>query len=161
MLDQYIEESLFILQLIGVSVFSKGKDVSAPLIKTTQNSNPKQIDLRAKREGADFLTAQGVKLLKNLSYAKLQETKNTFWVNPRVGMLEKDWDLILNNQISRTIYLLRIPSNTFRSSLNEEGTLLVRKDKAYYVDLNIDSNSFIDKRSKISFYPFIINSFTY
>lgn len=160
LLDQYLDEALFILQLIGVDVFSKDKKKES-IIKTIPVMSNKDIAVRAKGEALKFLEEQKIKLLKIKSYGKLQENKNTFWINPKTEFLKKDWDLILNNQITNTLYLIRIPANTFKASLDNDGNLFVRKDKPYYIDLNIDADTFCDKRSKLSFKEFIISKIHY
>ena len=62
-----------------------------------------------------------------------------------------DWDVILNDQSNNVLYLLRIPANTLKASLNKGDNLLIRKDRQAYIDLNIDTNTFVDKKSKINF----------
>lgn len=160
LLDQYLDEALFILELIGVDVFSKEKKKES-MIKSIPVNSIDTIELRAKGETIKYLEEQGAKLLKNRVYAKLQENKNIFWINPKTDFLKEDWDLILNNQVKGVIYVLRIPANTFQATLQNDGNLFMRKDKPFYLDLNINSETFLDARSKASFKPFIINEYKY
>ena len=52
--------------------------------------------------------------------------------------LEKNWDIILNNQHENEIILMRVPKNTFKkSNTREDGYLLIRKDKPIYLDVHI------------------------
>ena len=70
--------------------------------------------------------------------------------------------LVLNNQVKKEIYILEVPANTFKHSLNKEnGILKVRKDKPIYIDLNIDSKSFVDSTSKVSFKKFLTKTIKY
>lgn len=160
LLDQYLNEALFILQLIGIDVFSKDKE-EKPLIESVPIKSEDEIIIRAKREAIKYLENYGIKLLKTKVYSKLQEDKNAYWINPRTEYLKKDRDVILNNQIANTLYLLRIPANTLKATIKDDGNLYVRKDKPFYIDLNIDATTFIDKRSKISFSRYIKHKLNY
>lgn len=164
LLDQFLDESYFVLELIGVTVFVKGSKkpntsyVLPPIAETTQEDR----DLRAKREVIKYLNEEGIKLNKKFSYAKLQEKKKVFWINPRVELLKEKWMLVLNNQITKTIYVLSVPKDYFRySSINDGKSLVIRPDKPYYLDLNISSDTFADKKSKLSFLSFIVKQFNY
>lgn len=160
LLDQYLDEALFILQLIGVDVFSKDKKKES-IIKTIPVKSSEDIAVRAKGEAIKYLEEQKIHVLKTRAYGKLQENKNTFWINPKTEFLNQDWDLILNNQTTNTLYLIRIPANTFKASLENDGNLFVRKDKTFYIDLNIDATTFVDKRSKVSFKNLIVSEIHY
>lgn len=165
LLDQFLDEAYFVLELIGVTVFAKGTPkkksqttVLPPIIDSTQT----QKELREKKEVKAFLESDGVKLNKFFSYARLQEKKNLFWINPDIKLLKEKWMLVLNNQIKRTIYVLSVPANTFSCSLDHEnGVLRIRPDKPVYLDLNINCNTFIDAGSKASFKDFIIDIINY
>lgn len=164
LLDQFLDEAFFVLELIGVTVFVKGSKkpttnyVIPPMSETTQ----KDKELRAKGEVIKFLGEQGIKLNKKFSYAKLQEKKKTFWINPRVELLKEKWMLVLNNQITKTIYVLSVPKGSFTySNVNDGKSLVIRADKPYYLDLNISSDTFIEKKSKLSFLPFVFKQLNY
>ena len=164
LLDQYLSEAYFVLELIGINVFKKGekntnrKSVLPPIVDSTKE----QRELRAKGEVKAFLEGNNIKLPKFFSYAKLQEKKNVFWINPDVNFLKKEWTLILNNQHDRKIYILKVPANTFKCSLNkEDGVLRIRPDRQIYLDLNINEKSFIDTGSKLSFKEYISETINY
>lgn len=164
-LDQYLDEAYFIMELIGINVFTKnkfakgnGKTVLPPIIDKTQN----QIELRAKREVGLFLKDQKVELYKFYSYAKLQERKNVFWINPDIKLLNEEWMIVLNNQVTRQIHILKIPANTFKWAKQYDGkSLKVRPDKPIYIDLNIHAKTFIDVGSKLSFKEYLTDTFNY
>ena len=164
-LDQYLDEAYFIMELIGINVFTKkkfakgnGKTVLPPIIDKTQN----QIELRAKREVGLFLKDQKVELYKFYSYAKLQERKNVFWINPDIKLLNEEWMIVLNNQVTRQIHVLKIPANTFKWAKQYDGkSLKVRPDKPIYIDLNIHAKTFIDVGSKLSFKEYLTDTFNY
>ena len=164
LLDQYLSEAYFVLELIGINVFKKGdkknnvKTVLPPIVDSTKE----QRELRAKSEVKSFLETSKIKLHKFFSYAKMQEKKNVFWINPDVSLVKTNWMLVLNNQKDRIIYILEVPANTFKCSLTKEiNVLRIRPDKPIYIDLNINCKTFIDVGSKLSFKEFIVKTITY
>ena len=164
LLDQYLTEAYFVLELIGINVFKKGKkennvkSVLPPIVDSTK----KQIELRAKGETKSFLEEKGINVNKVFSYAKLLEKKRHFWINPDIKFLKEEWMIILNNQIDRLIHVLKVPANTFACSAKKgENTLLIRKDRPYYLDLNITCDDFVDIGSKQSFKEFLITTIKY
>lgn len=163
LLDQYLDEAFFVLELLGINVFKKNKEQTKSQISlsTITEKTEEDRELRAKSETARFLKNKGVILTKNFSYSKLQEKKNRFWINPKTSFLDEEWMLVLNNQVQKKIYVLKVPKNSFKCSLDIAGTLIVRKDKPHYIDLNIDTDTFADYRSKLSFKKFIIKEIDY
>lgn len=163
-LNQYLEEAMFLIALVGNNVFveKKGKNKNKNLITPEKPLSSEQIDLRAKGEVIKFVNEQNIKVGKNRSYAKLQEKKNCFWINPVVEFLENEWWLLLNNQRDKTIHVLKIPANTFDVKYPcVRGHLVNRKDKPQYIDLNLDCNTFVDLRSGCDFSSYLIKSFKY
>lgn len=160
-LDQFLEESLFLLEFIGVEVFSENnKKINIKKI-VPSNSN-ENIELRAKGEVLKYVKNNNIELFDNKSYAKLQENKNAFWINPKVNFLTDDWSIVLNNQTTNEIIVMNVPANTFECSYPKENNKLVtRKDKRYYIDLLIDCVSFIDRNSGLSFKKYITNRIKY
>jgi hypothetical protein len=156
-LNIFIEDSLILLELIGVNVFKKSTENKFnTIIKGKSDLSESELQGILKREVISFLKTKQIELPNNVSYGKLQESKNWFWVNPDVSFLSTDWTLILNNQVEKKITIIRIPKNTFRASLEKiDGFLILRKDKPNYIDLNISAKDFIDQRSKIEFRNYI------
>lgn len=165
LLDQYLEEAYFILELIGVTAFQKNKRAKSntnTILPPVENKTTDQIELRAKKEVEDYLKENNAELFKFFSYAKLQEKKKVFWINPDRDLIKNDWMLVLNNQVDRFIHILKVPGNTFLYSLNnEKGVLRIRSDKPMYLDLHIDAKNFVDTGSKASFKEFVIKSIKY
>ena len=113
-LKKFIEESLILLELIGVSVFKKTLRNKLPSpIKPSRIIPDKEFQLLLKKEAKDFLKQRSIELDNNTSYAKLQENKNWFWINPDVTFLKQNWTIVLNNQVLRKILVLRINKNTY------------------------------------------------
>ena len=163
-LDEFLDEALFILELIGVTVFSKNaSSKQTTIISTIKPISSDEVEIRSKSEVRSFLKSNGIKLnTKYVSYAKLQDKTNCFWNNARVEETSNPWTLVLNNQIKKIIYVLEIPSDSFEfSEYPENGKICLRKDKQYYMDLNINGNTFVDRKSSIDFSKFITNEIKY
>ena len=84
---------------------------------------------------------------KTFTFASKNSVTNCYWTNPNIGMPNKTWDLVLNDNIHYKWYYFQIPANSIK--LNQ----LVLSDKKYLIDLQIRYNdsSFTDTRSGISF----------
>ena len=163
-LDEFLDEALFILEFIGVNVFSKNANSKqTTIISTIKPISSDEVEIRSKSEVRSFLKSNGIKLnTKYVSYAKLQDKTNYFWNNARVEEASNPWTLVLNNQIKKIIYVLEIPSDSFEfSEYPENGKICLRKDKQYYMDLNINGNTFVDRKSSIDFSKFITNEIKY
>lgn len=153
-LEQYLNEALFLLELIGVNVFTSNKKEDTKLIETIEKTSPNAIEKRSKAEAINYLKSNGFNVSKCITYASLNEKKNLFWANPKIEFVNNDWSIILNNQIEGTITLLEIPKNTF--SINGNKPLKIRKDKPYYIDLYLDAKTLIESNSKNDFSKYSI-----
>lgn len=161
-LEQYLDEAFFLLELIGVNVFCEGiKKQKTEFISSVQNLTKDQLSIREKKEAIDFLKQNGFSLGKNINYSKRQDNKMVFWINPKNYALEKDWDLILNNQFENEIILLHIPANSLSMKTSTYTGLVSRHDKPDRIDLSISADNFIDQRSKCDFSKFIIKRMKY
>ena len=162
-LDQYLEEALFLLELIGVNVFcdcieSKAKPTVIPTVK---NSSKEQLEIREKKEAIQFLMDNEIQIGDNVSYAKRQKNRPIFWINPNINCIEKDWYIVLNNQFESEIIVIRVPGNTFSLKNKQRTGLVVRHDRPEKIDLTISTDSFVDNRSKCNFGPYIIKKIKY
>lgn len=165
-MQQYLEEALFLLELIGIYVFRSMPKKATPkkgteLIPTVINTPDSQRAIREKKEAIQFLKSKGLSLLKNLNYASRQPNKDEFWINPNVKALDQDWNLVLNNQYTYEILVLHIPARTFAMKAHDKNGLLPRHDRPQQIDLSISSSTLVDKRSKCDFSPFIIHRIKY
>jgi hypothetical protein len=162
-LNKFINESLMILELIGITVFKSR--VASLLGNSIKSKNPiteQDMNLLLKKEAVLFLKNRNIELESHISYGKLQERKNWFWINPDVEFLNHDWTIILNNQILRKIILLKVNMKTYKAALEKsKETLLLRKDKPNYIDLNINAGTLVDSRSKIDFSKHLIHEVSY
>lgn len=163
-LDEFLDEALFILELIGVTVFSKGiAKKQSTIIPTIKTISTEEIEMRNKSEIISFLKSKGFSIKTNyISYAKRQDKSDYFWNNARAEETKNKWTLILNNQVEKVIYVLEIPAHSFEfSTIPESGKICLRKDKQYYMDLNINAKTLIDRKSCIDFSKFMTNKIKY
>lgn len=160
-LEQYLEEALFLLELIGVNVFCEPTEINkSKLIPSVKNSSKEQIEIREKKEAYDFLLTHDIKVIKNSNYSKRQDNKAAFWINPHLTSIEKDWDLVLNDQVEGYLVYMHIPAGSF--TMKTEGKPgLVMRHKPDRIDLSISSESFIDQRSKCDFAPYVVKKIKY
>lgn len=178
-LDEFLDNALFILEFIGIKVFSPKQDTTTNMeemqthVETHDDSvnnepinsasSKDQISINSKDEAKVFLKKHGVSFDgKYVSYARRQSKNNTFWNNARAVAISKPWSLILNNQFKREIIVLDFPANAFETAGDVTiGKVRLRKDKPYYLDLNIDSETFIDFYSKLDFSKYIAFRISY
>lgn len=164
-LDEYIDEALFILRLIGIDALDENLDK-----KKTEHTTIKTIPLiteeekiaRTKSEVIKFVENNGYHFNGYVSYASLQISKGIFWNNASTAKCSEEWDLVLNDQVNRLIYIMHFPRNSLKASLTKkEGCLIIRKDRPQYLDINIENKSFIEIRSKVDLSGYIVNRIKY
>lgn len=129
-LEQYLEEALFLLELIGVNVFCKpvNNQIKSKLIPSVTNSTKEQLEIREKREALQFLVDNGITIGNNVNYSKCMKNHLEFWIEPQKSAIDTDWYMILNNQFVNEIIVLHIPSKTFSINTGETSGLILRKD---------------------------------
>lgn len=165
-LEQYLEEAMFLMQLIGINVFNQSqttvsKKTTTALINTMSVETKLAIGKRAKSEAIQYLANKGVNIGKNVSYAVKQGNKDEFWANPDVNLLKQEWDIILNNNVAMELYVLKVPANTFCLQDQTHKGLIVRSDNPKRIDLNIDLLTMKDRRTGIDFMPYVIKCIKY
>lgn len=164
-LEQYLEEALILLELIGINVFkpeTKKKKTSSLFPTIPQSpTTPEQMVIREKKEALQYLNDQKIIVGNNVSYAKRQNNKKEYWLNPQTTLLTKEWYLILNDQFACELIVLHIPANTFQQKTEAENGFVCRKDKPELIDMNIASDSFVDRRSKFRLANYIVRRIPY
>jgi hypothetical protein len=164
-LNQYLDEALLLLELLGVTVFKTGqkkKNKEIALIPTIPSNNSEKIELRAKSEAIQYLSEKGINLYENVTYAKYDKAKKAFWMNPTVKIVHQDWTIVLNNQFTKTITILNVPQNTFAVSEKiTAGKLVVRPDMPYRIDLKLKDVVYLDKKTNCDFSPFVTQRISY
>lgn len=160
-LDQYLEEALFLMQLIGISVFNNSLNSSGKILIDTMDLRTKLvIGKRAKKEAVQYLESKGIVVGKDVTYAVKSENKEECWANPQKSLLEKDWDIIMNNNTDCELVVLHIPA---RSLVHEDTSvrgLYIRSDRDL-LDLYINTNTFIDRKSGIDLSEYILARIPY
>ena len=168
-LDQYLEEALFLMQFIGITVFSdnRGRSLSdrpssqALTIDTMDTRMRLRFGTRAKGHAIRFLAEQGMKLGPNVSYATLQSERDEFWLNPKTDCLLQDWDILLNDNLKERLIVLRVPANDISMRSESEIGLIARSDKPDLVDLHIARNELLDRTSGVRFSQYLICEIPY
>lgn len=165
-MEQYLEEALFLLELIGINVFKEstkavGTKVKNELISSVVNSSSEQREIREKKEALKFLDDNGVTIGKNVNYSKMGEQREEFWLNPQNTAVEKEWYLVLNNQRIHELIVLHVPANSFSINSNKPNELILRNDNPRRIEINIAYDSLIDRTSKCSFKEFEIARIRY
>ncbi len=161
-LEQYLEEALFLMQLIGIGVFSgtythrKG----GTLINTVDIKTALALGKRTKGEALQYLKDKGYQFNNKVSYAGKQDTRGFFWLNPVTSLIKEDWTIILNDNDALELIILHVPANTFALG-DGRGELRVRSDKPYQIDIHINAKSFVEQKSEIDFRPYIIGKVSY
>lgn len=162
-LGQYLEEALFLLQLIGINVFSDSKTVKAgSLIRTIDVKTKLAIGKRAKSDAIAFLSEEGFSLKhNNTTYAVRTEEKNECWANPKTSLLDEEWDIILNNTNDMELVLLHVPAGTFSLKNGDKSGFVVRTDRADLIDLWIDLETLVERRSGLDFSKYVVKRIKY
>lgn len=166
-LQQYLEEALFLMELIGISVFKNKQEMgdihTNSIINTLPQTTEEERHIRGKAETIKFLETQGFHInRKACTYASIQDNKKSYWLNPKVEYIENDWDIILNNQQDHEITYIRIPKYTYKKGYNiGENTILIRKDKPIYLDILLAKDTLIDSKSKLDFQKFVVKKIQY
>lgn len=121
------------------------------MITSVVNSTEAQRAIREKKEALTFLEANGIVVGTHNNYAKRGDTRSEYWINPRSTVISDDWYLILNNQYECELIVLHIPANSFVLHSNVAKGLRVRNDNPNRIELNISTDTLIDRTSKCSF----------
>lgn len=163
-LEQYLEEALFLMELIGINVFSakvkKIKNAQNELNKQTMNILVAEAVIQKKKQAIAFLEENGIMVGKTVNYANRQDSRDEFWINPKAEVVSKDWELILNNQMLGELIYIFIPANTFAINKRDKKGLFLRRDVPR-IDLNINEKSFVDRRSGCDFSKYIVHKIKY
>ena len=165
-LSQYLDEALFLIQLIGVTVFSENKKPVTPggggvVIPTIETKTKLAIGKRAKNDAVQFLASQGIALGKKVTYAVRQDNKNEFWINPPIESVKKDWEIILNDNKKMELIILKVPAGKMKINTGDGVGLIPRADKPIYIDLNINVTTLKDRKTSVDFSPYVAHRIKY
>lgn len=161
-LEQYLEEAFLLMELIGVSVFcednsNKKKSVDRGTLPVDYVIS----DVQGKADAKTLLSQYGIIIEGECNYAKRQKKRLEYWVNPKVTVVDEEWDLILNDQFEKEIIYIHVPAKTFSMSKGKKVGFYVRKDKPIYIDLNILVETLCDRRSGYDFSDYVVKKIRY
>ncbi len=128
-------------------------------IDTKSTKNTRENFMLTKSEAINILRSNGYEMENyNTTYASKNDTIDIYWANPSYSMLKRNWNLILNDSINRSLYIFKIPAGS-----GLENRLISRADRTDKIDLQIYYNdfTFTDSRSKISFDKFYVEKVDY
>ena len=170
-LDQYLAEALFLMQLIGITVFSDGKAKKpdkgqksapvTPVINTMDVATKLSLGKRVKAEAIQYVKDHGISVGKEVSYAVRQANKADFWINPKVDLLSKEWYIVLNDNKANHLVVLCVPANAIGLKSKNGTGLLTRADRPEVIDLTIACDTLIDRRSGVDFKPYLVQKLPY
>lgn len=161
-LEQYLEEAFLLMELIGVSVFSKENRLKKKAMeKVAKTADYNVCDIQSKADAKDLLAQRGFLIECECNYAKRQKKRLEYWANPRVTIVDEEWDIILNDQFEKEITYIHVPAKTFVMSKGKKNGFYARKDKPIYIDLNILVDTLCDRRSGYDFTPYVIKRIKY
>ena len=147
------------MQLIGITVFSDKK--AGTLINTIDTKTKLALGKRAKNDALAFLEEKGISVGKKVTYAVKQAGKNEFWANPKKDLLNHEWWLVLNNNETMELIVLKIPGGSLPLKVGATDGLLIRQDKPDLIDLNINTSSLKDRKSNVDFSVYVVKRIKY
>ena len=114
------------------------EDTVYDMNRTLESDIDNEQMVQQKKDAEALLKSYGIDLTyRDWSYAKNQEKKETFWLNPPRRLVDEDWYIVLNNQVESKLIVLMIPKNTLIISNKNDRYLKCRKDRPQYIDLEI------------------------
>ena len=160
-LGQYLEEALFLMQLIGITVFTDKPTPPEVLINTINTKTRLALGKRSKAEAISFLNENGISVDNKATYAVRNE-KGEFWANPQTKMLSTDWWLILNDNEKMELVILNIPKDSLKVDKDHNSNgLYTRSDKTNLLDLNINTDTLVDRRSSLDLSKYLVKKISY
>lgn len=170
-LDQYLAEALFLMQLIGITVFSdvrakkldKGQKSApgTPVINTMDVTTKLSLGKRVKAEAVQYVKDRGVAIGKEVSYAVRQANKPDFWINPKIELLAKEWYIVLNDNLANQLIVLHVPANTIGLKNGKNTGLVARADRPEVIDMTIACDTLIERRGGVDFKPYVVQKLPY
>lgn len=161
-LRQYLDEALFLMQLIGITVFVEGKTVAPgasgqKVLVLDPGSTKARLKMGSRAKGAaqTFLREQGIALGTNRNYATLRQDTREFWINPKVDVLHEDWQIILNDNFTDQLIVLLVPADSLEVAGEQHEGLVARGDKPELLDMHISLDGLVERASKVDFSPYV------
>lgn len=131
--------------------------------KPTKNATAKQIEWlqsvpKMTKDLAVSLFRKSGYDIKNVTYATKNETQNFYWSNPKFTLLDKDWFIILNDNLERKMHLFHIPAYSIHKSELKE-----RSDYPFlaYIEIEYHNPEFRDLMSGFRFDTYYVTTMKY
>ena len=155
-LEGFIEEINFILDFIGVSVFSS-ENISPDAQRTSLVSN-RVLQLTQLAPARKYIRENVLKN-KKFSYAKRANNNNEYAIDPQEELLKNTWNIVLNDIVTYCFYVFEIPNSEITDIVIEQ--FKRRNDDAHKLSIRIDGSSFVDKRSGFDFSKYLKKRISY
>ena len=94
-----------------------------------------------------------------ITQAKLNKDGRRYWANPDVEFLKFNWCLVLNDNVKRKLYILKIPANTY--SLKDVRTRIKDGKELINVAIVYQDGLFVCVESKINYTKWFVDEFNY
>ena len=103
----------------------------------------------------------GISISKDFTMSSKNANGRTYWANPNVDKLSRDWYLVLVNTEKRELYVFKIPQGEITKS-----QIILRTDNENRIDLQFHSDlvwypDFEDSKSKLKFKKWLIKTIPY
>ena len=168
--DELLNEVTYILEELGMDIETAIRMTLKKIVKeegiaflVNNKKNDKNFDVESdekmtKNKAIALFKQRGIIFSNNITFASKNNSADNYWANPSFNVLEKEWYLILNDNIRKELCLFVIPGNAIN-----ESELVSRNDNQNKIDLQImyDDPTFTDNRSKLSFSRFLIKTIEY
>lgn len=129
-------------------------------VDATDVTSREYFDFMNKPDIVRFLSIQGINVHKAFNRSKCREAnKKEFFLNPQKRNLTQDWSMALFNQYNNSLYYLEIPANSLKSVDDDPNGLTLKPNDSNKVDLYINTETMIERKSNIDFSKFIVKVF--
>lgn len=154
-LQNYLEDAFLLLDFIGVQVFGgdDNKDKQRMNLVST-----KVLQLTQQSFATDYLKEMGY-ISKDFSYAKRNDKKDYYPIDPQLTKLNDDWTIVLNDTIGYCFYIIEIPNNSIDEKDIEK--FKRRNDHPNQLTMIIEGGTFIEKRSGFDFSKYVVHTVPY
>lgn len=149
-LDNYIEDAMLLLDFIGVRVFgSFDEDDSKQRIQLVSQN---VLQLVQRSNAIKFLQENG-HIGKEYSYAKREDNKNLYGIDPQTAKLDADWMIVLNDVIGYRFIIISVPKGAV--SDEDKKKFRHRKDDYNKLTMKIEGETYVEKRSGFDFSKYV------
>lgn len=165
----YLNEALFLMELIGVTAFSTdGRGGSAAQatgrvarVDVTNVHNRLAFGTRAKGIAIEYLEKQSVAVRRHNNYASLKSDGAEYFLNPQRDRLSVDWTIILNDTDRHELVVLEVPAGSLRVAGGSTDGLMLRSGDASQLDLHLSVDGLKDRRSGVDFSKYLVTKVGY